>query len=200
LESFGPGAEEPAVVRDARFGPVLLYVGRLGKEKNLEFLLEAFCRLFKQRPDARLIIVGDGPHRAELEQRARDLDCADGVVFVGALAQRELGAYYRGADVFVFSSLTETQGLVLVEALAHGLPVVAVDCPVTRDIVIGDSGAVTAEDADAFAAAVAGLLDEPEERRKARKDAARQVAAPFSIDALVQQLEELYLRALRVAV
>ncbi len=197
LESFGSRSEVPEVVRKARPGSVLLFVGRLGKEKNLDRLLEAFARLLGRRPDAHLIIVGDGPYRAGLEQRAAALGCGGHTTFVGALEQDQLGAYYGSADAFVFTSLTETQGLVLVEAMAVGLPVVAVDCPVTREIVLGDAGVLTADDADAFAVAVDALLNELPERRLARQEAARRAVATFSIEALAQRLEELYLRALR---
>jgi len=195
LETFGLQGEEPALIGQARPGPVLLSVGRLAKEKNLDLLLQSFALLLRARPDAHLILIGDGPQRPELEQRANALGCGDKVSFPGALEQRQLGAYYRGADAFVFTSLTETQGLVLVEALAHGLPVIAVDCPVTRDIVAGGAGALTPQDPSAFSQAVASLVSETHAQRRERKDAARRAAAPFSIDALAQQLEALYLSA-----
>ena len=199
LESFGPQGEPPPAIAAAQ-GPVLLSVGRLGKEKNLDLLLDAFARFAKMRPDARLVVVGDGPHRDELERRAKDLGCAASVTFVGALEQGELGAYYRAAGVFAFTSLTETQGLVIVEALAHGLPVVAVDCPVTAEIVTGDAGMLTADDAEAFARALQSFFDEPRERRAIRGDAARRAAAPFGVDALAERLEGEYERARRDAV
>jgi 1,2-diacylglycerol 3-alpha-glucosyltransferase len=195
LESFGLDTEEPALIRDARPGPVLLSVGRLGKEKNLELVLDAFAVVLEAYPHARLIMIGDGPHRAELERRAAGIGVGSHVTFTGALDQSQLGAYYRGADAFVFSSLTETQGLVLVEAMAHGLPVIAVDCPVTREIVVGDAGTLTADDASQFAAAVIALCAQGPEQRATRRDAARRAAAPFSVDALAEQLEALYLRA-----
>jgi 1,2-diacylglycerol 3-alpha-glucosyltransferase len=194
LESFGPDTPEPSVIREGRPGPIVLSVGRLGKEKNLELLLDAFALTLRAHPTARLIMVGDGPHRPELEQRAEALGAAGRIIFVGALDQAQLGAYYRNADVFLFASLTETQGLVLVEALAHGLPVVAVDCAVTREIIIGDSGILTSDSASALADALAVIVDNPAERAH-RAAAARQAAAPFSIDALAERLETLYVRA-----
>lgn len=197
LESFGPDAEEPAQIQKTRPAPLALSVGRLGKEKNLTFLLESFAILARSRPDARLIMIGDGPQRAELEQQAAALGQGDRVSFAGALEQQQLGAYYRGADAFAFTSLTETQGLVLVEALAHGLPVVAVDCPVTREVVVGDAGVLTSQEHKAFAAALGSVLGEEPKRRAQRKDAARRTAAPYSIDALALQLEAFYLRARR---
>jgi 1,2-diacylglycerol 3-alpha-glucosyltransferase len=90
LESFGLDAPEPALIGQARPGPILLSVGRLGKEKNLDLLLDGFAVLLRTRPDARLIMIGDGPHRAALEQRVATLGCADKVAFTGALEQKQL--------------------------------------------------------------------------------------------------------------
>jgi 1,2-diacylglycerol 3-alpha-glucosyltransferase len=195
LESFGLEAQEPAAIRDARPGPVLLSVGRLATEKNLDLLLDGFAVYVRSQPSARLVMVGDGPHRGDLAKRAAAIGDGANVVFVGALDQSQLGAYYRSADAFVFTSLTETQGLVLVEALTHGLPVVAVDCQVTREIVIGDSGALTPAEPEAFAAGIRSVVDETPERRALRKDAARRAAASFSIDAIAERLEKMYVSA-----
>lgn len=200
LESYGPADVVPAAIANAGEGPVLLSVGRLGKEKNLDLLLEAFAKFTGGWPHARLLIVGDGPHRTELEQRARTLALGDRVVFLGAVEQRDLGPYYRNADLFVFTSITETQGLVIVEALAHGLPVVAVDCPVTREIIVGDAGMLTQEDAAMFAAALDEFLSKSAAQRASHGEAARRAAEPFGVDALAQRLEGLYLRARRNAV
>ena len=194
LERFGPAEDVPGVIRDNQ-GPVLLSVGRLGKEKNLEFLLEAFGVVASAAPHARLIIVGDGTHRGELERRVAASVHAGQITFTGALEQSQLGTYYRNADALVFTSLTETQGLVLVEALAHGLPVVAVDCPVTRECVLGDAGVLVPEQTDVFARAALDLIAEPPEQGAQRTAAARAAAAPYSVDALAGRLEQLYLHA-----
>ncbi len=197
LESFGPGEGEPESIGRAKLGPVLLSVGRLGKEKNLELLLESFNQLLQTHPTAHLIMVGDGPHRGELEALCAALGCSERVTFTGLIGPAHLGAYYRGADAFIFTSLTETQGLVLVEALAHGLPVVAVDCPVTREIVVGDAGRLTAQDPAALAQALVAFLHDLQARPEHFADAARAAAAPYSIDAVAQRLETLYLNARR---
>jgi 1,2-diacylglycerol 3-alpha-glucosyltransferase len=200
LESFGSSTTVPAAIEAARPGPIVLSVGRLGKEKNLDLLFDAFAAFARQQPSARLIVAGDGPYRGELEARARELQVDGIVTFVGALEQRELGQYYRHADVFAFTSLTETQGLVIVEAMAHGLPVVAVDCPVTSEIVRGEAGILTRDNAADFAAALSSFFDEPAQHREIRQSAALHAAAPFGIDAVAKRLEELYLQAQRDAV
>ncbi len=199
LESFGPAGEPPRAIRTAR-GPVLLSVGRLGKEKNLDMMLRGFAAFAAVQPEARLIVIGDGPHREDLERLAQELGVAASVVFVGALAQEELGAYYRHADVFAFTSVTETQGLVIAEALAHGLPVVAVNCPVTAEIVVGKAGILTPDDPQAFAQSLQTFFEEPREERAARAAAAQRAAAPFGVDALAERLEEEYMQARRDAV
>lgn len=152
---------------------VLLYVGRLAPEKNLELLLEAYALLRGRcaRPVA-LVIVGDGPARPALERRA-----PEGTTFTGYLEGEALAEAYAAADLFVFPSHTETFGNVVLEALASGLPVVAPARGGVTDIVRpGRTGElVRAGDAEAFAVAVLELLaDEGQRLRMAA--AARQEA------------------------
>jgi glycosyltransferase involved in cell wall biosynthesis len=140
---------------------MLLSVGRLGREKNVELTLDAFARL--DAAGARLVLVGDGLHREALERRAERLGIAARTTFAGEFPRESLPAVYRSADVFVSTSTSETQGLVLVEALAAGLPVVAVDTPQTRDVLDG-TGTVTAPEAAAVADALRRALAGPLER------------------------------------
>jgi 1,2-diacylglycerol 3-alpha-glucosyltransferase len=102
--------------------------------------------------------------------------------------------------VFAFTSLTETQGLVIVEAMSHGLPVVAVDCPVTKEIVSEAAGMLTPANVSYFAQGLDQFLAEPAEQRAGRRVAARRAAAPFGMDAVAKRLEDLYLQTLRNAV
>lgn len=197
LAAFAGDGKVPRAISALQGHPILLSVGRLAKEKNLDFLVDAFADLLTRLPDARLVFVGDGPYRSELEHRCTDLGCRELVTFVGDLPQAQLGAYYANADCFVFSSKTETQGLVLLEAMAHGLPVIAVDCAVTREVLGGGAGLLSADDPRAFAHAVELFLQEPPERRAARRDDARAAAAPYSSDALAAVLERLYVDAAR---
>jgi 1,2-diacylglycerol 3-alpha-glucosyltransferase len=136
-------------------GKMLLSVGRLGREKNLELALEAFARLGD--PAVRLVIVGDGVHREALERKAARCGVADATTFAREFAREALPDAYASADAFVFTSLSETQGLVLVEALAAGLPIVAVDTPQTRDV-LGGAGMVVPASAPALAAALTRVL------------------------------------------
>lgn len=105
---------------------ILISVGRLGKEKNFSFLIESFSQVARALPRTRLVLVGDGPEKESLQQLAHGLGVLDKVIFTGTLSKEEVVKAYNSAHVFVFASVTETQGLVVGEANASGLPVVAV--------------------------------------------------------------------------
>ena len=114
---------------------VIASLGRLAREKSVDLLLVAFAAAARGDPRLRLLLIGGGPSRAQLATDARESGIADRVLLTGALPRAEALALLKGADLFAFASTTETQGLVVAEALACGLPVVAVDAPGTRDAV-----------------------------------------------------------------
>jgi glycosyltransferase involved in cell wall biosynthesis len=121
---------------------LMLYVGRLAREKNLGVLLEMAALAFAEDPSLRLWLVGDGPFRQECTAIARRLGIGDRVRFVGFVPRYEVDRYYAAADLFVFPSITETQGLVVQEAMMRGLPAVA--------IIGGGAGAAIEEGANGF--------------------------------------------------
>jgi glycosyltransferase involved in cell wall biosynthesis len=143
--------------------PVILNVGRMAHEKNLAFLLEVTAALAPRVPGLLLVMAGEGPARAGLERRARELGVGDSVLWVGYLSrERKLLDCYRAADVFVFASRTETQGLVLLEAMAQRVPVVSTAVLGTRDVLAAGEGAlVSEEDVEEFAGKVLRLLRDP---------------------------------------
>lgn len=145
--------------------PMLLFVGRLAFEKNVEFLLNMLAKLIVQRPDTCLVLAGEGPAEKHLRKLTLQLGLNEHVHFVGYLPRDgQLQALYRAADAFVFASATETQGLVLVEALALGLPVVALAEMGTRDVVREGEGCLIAlNDPQSFAARVLELINHPHE-------------------------------------
>lgn len=153
--------------------PLALFVGRVAGEKNIGFLLQAHARALAQMPDLHLVVAGEGPALAGLRRQARQLGTAERVRFVGYLHRRdELPDCYAAADAFVFASRTETQGLVLLEAMAEGLPVVALPVMGTRDILLPERGAVCApDDPQAFALALVQLLQDPERRQRLSREA-----------------------------
>ncbi len=148
---------------------VLLYVGRLAKEKNVEFLLDALKALRERtRRDPLLVIVGDGPHRGDLENAAAERGLQDRIRWTGGVPHQEVFHYYSAADVFTFASRTETQGLVAAEAMSCGLPVVALKGPGVNDFVTpARGGFLTDPTVDAFLHPLKALLDDPETREEA---------------------------------
>lgn len=146
--------------------PMLLYVGRVAFEKNIDFLLGMAKILSEERPDVLLVVTGEGPAEASLHKLAKALDLEQNVKFIGYLDRNtELNACYQSADVFVFASKSETQGLVLLEAMAQGTPVVAIAELGTASILVEGKGALIAtENTLEFAQKVLQLLIYPEQR------------------------------------
>jgi len=161
-----------------------LVVSRLAKEKNLEAAIAAVGRA--RTPGLRLAIVGDGPHRAALEAFAAACGVADRVRFVGALPREALPDVYASADAFVFPSTTETQGLVIAEAQAAGLRVVAADTPAMRETV-GLGGVVVPAEPAAFAAALDAALAAGRDQ-----SAVHLAQSRFSVETQTRQILDLY--------
>ncbi|HEX5803449.1 MAG TPA: glycosyltransferase [Azospira sp.] len=148
----GDGAAFRAALGIPPERPVALYVGRLAHEKNIEFLIDAVRRARAEVPDLLLLIAGEGPAGETLKQRVDALELNRSVRFVGYLdRQRQLPDCYAAADLFVFASRTETQGLVLIEAMAAGVPVMALSAMGTGDILAPGLGCIVPpDDAAAF--------------------------------------------------
>jgi glycosyltransferase involved in cell wall biosynthesis len=173
--------------------PVALYVGRVAHEKNIDFLLKALTHALWQLPELLLVIAGEGPALASLQRTASSFGLDDHVRFVGYLdRQHELPDCYAAADVFAFASRTETQGLVLLEAMAAGLPVYALAHLGTTSIVEPGLGAIAAPaDPDAFGRGLAELAaDRPRLARMAREG--RRFAQDWSAPERARQLAALY--------
>jgi glycosyltransferase involved in cell wall biosynthesis len=179
--------------------PVLVVVSRVAHEKNLDFLVEVVARVRREIPDVLLVIAGEGPARLHLQSLVARYALERNVLFVGYLQRgAELNDCYRAGDVFVFASRSETQGLVLLEALALGVPVVALAELGTRGIVEPGRGALAApDDVAGFAAAVSALLDDPA-RRAAMSSAAMDFAREWEAGAVARRLNAFY-AALSVA-
>jgi len=160
--SFAPadGAAFRAKYGIAANRPVALFVGRVAFEKNIAFLLRMAVELRRKQADVLLVVAGEGPAEASLKALAKQLNLQDNIQFIGYLDRNtELNACYQMADVFVFASTTETQGLVLLEAMAQGTPVVAVAELGTKSILIEGEGALIApENEAAFAQKVYSVL------------------------------------------
>ena len=181
--------EEMGIAEDA---PVCLYAGRVAAEKNLRFLLDAFGRIHAEEPRAVMVFAGDGPMRAPLERASAELGIANAVRFAGFLDQSRLTDLYKAADLFLFASKTETQGLVLVEAMAGGTPAVAVNALGVRDVVQdGVNGFLVPEDPTALAAKAIEIIGSPELGHELSEGALK-AAEESSVQASTRRLLEIY--------
>lgn len=155
--------------------PLLLYVGRVAMEKNIDFLVDVMPFVLEESPDAVLVIAGEGPAEHHLKRKVSDMGLQSCVKFAGYM--RRDGALqdaYRAADLFVFASRTETQGLVLLEALALGTPVVALGVMGTLDVLKPEGGCVIApENPSGFAEAINQTLNQPERYQQLAEQASR---------------------------
>ena len=189
----GNGARFRAAQELPPHRPLMLYIGRVAHEKNIEFLLRVFAQVRTRVPDALFVIAGEGPARESLRALASRLGLAQDVRFVGYLDRNtELLDCYAAADVFVFASRTETQGLVLLEAMAEGAPVVSTaklgTCSVLKD---GCGALIVAEELEPFAAAAVRVLQDAQ-LRAALAHAGRRYAREWSSLAMARRLLELY--------
>ena len=140
---------------------IIISAGRLAEEKNWVTLLEAFAIAQKTLTNIRLVLLGDGPQAQALHRLAGELEITDRVTFVGKVPFEDIPNYLKAADLFAFASITETQGLVTLEAMAAGLPVVAVDASGTRDILEdGKQGFLTQNDANDLANGIIRLVED----------------------------------------
>jgi 1,2-diacylglycerol 3-alpha-glucosyltransferase len=147
--------------------PMLLFVGRVAHEKNIGFLLEMHVELIKKHPDALLVITGEGPAEESIKHTIEKLGISNQVRMIGYLDRsHELIACYKAADIFVFASKSETQGLVLLEAMAQGTAVVAIAELGTKSILIEGEGVLIAkDDINDFADKVSVLLSDAPKRQ-----------------------------------
>ena len=201
LRRFAPekhSAEERAATRAECGIPegkrVLLNIGRLAKEKNLEKILRVFPDLHRRLPDVQLVIIGEGPLKQTLQEQAETLGVADSVSIVGAKPWEKIDRYYAIGDVFVSASHSETQGLTYIEAAASGLCVCAVDDPCLLGVFRDGVSAVLSGDSDEQLLESLMLSFSPVGGRIRRN--AVEAARPYSTEQFAQRVECCYMTAL----
>lgn len=175
---------------------VLGYLGRVVDAKNMLFLTQAATEFLKQSPDSWFLIVGEGDAEAAVQQQIREADVADRVVMTGSLQGQAVTDAYAAMDVFGFASKTETQGIVLIESLCAGVPVVALDARGARDILLdGETGRILDGEAstEAFAAAIKEL-NQDTKRLDAMRTQSRQRAREFDRKRCAARLLDTYTR------
>jgi 1,2-diacylglycerol 3-alpha-glucosyltransferase len=174
---------------------VMISIGRLSKEKNWKFLLQSAAMAMQNHPKLEVVLLGDGPDRKNLERYAVELEIRNKVHFIGFVPFDEVPNYLRAANFFGFASTTETQGLVTMEAMAAGLPVIAVDASGTRDIVQNEvQGFLVDQDVEAFSKAVDQLLISPELYENFKQEAYAR-SAEFEIIDQAKKLLDVYSQA-----
>jgi glycosyltransferase involved in cell wall biosynthesis len=181
------------IPEDAR---VIGHLGRLAPEKNLGYLAEAVALAMKHDDDAWFLVVGDGPSEADIRKIFEKAGLSGRLVMAGKQTGENLRDAYHAMDLFAFASKSETQGMVMAEAMAAGVPVVALDAPGAREVVQdGENGRLLAEDADkkAFAEAVNGCLGDSDCAEKWRLSAI-ETAKAFSRENSVKKIIALYKR------
>ena len=168
---------------------MLLYVGRISKEKNLDLLSKVYRRLYEKHPRTHLVIVGDGPYLEEMQRQLQDLPCT----FTGVLEGDRLVSAYASADIFVFPSTTDTFGNVVLEAQACGLPVVVSDQGGPRENILPEKTGLVApgNDVEAFVDALHRILSSPQLRKTMGLNA-RHYMEERSFDAAFLQTWESY--------
>ncbi len=172
---------------------VFVYTGRLGPEKNLPFLLRAFKGVAEANPGVRLLLVGDGPERENLEDRVSYMRLNKHVFFAGMVSHDEIPRYLKASDVFVTASVTEVHPLSVIEAMAAGLPVLGIDSPGVGDSVEdGVTGFLASEeDLATFAAKMMRLASEDGLRCEMSANA-KKAAAEYSVDHIGEIMIERY--------
>jgi glycosyltransferase involved in cell wall biosynthesis len=175
---------------------ILLYAGRLAREKNVEFVVQAFKEIAQVRRNAQLVIVGDGPQRKYLENLVQNLKLEHRVTFTGFLQKEVLASWYKAADVFLFASTTETQGMVVLEAMEMGTPVVAVNAMGVKDVVGDNIGGFSSTlNIQEFTAHALKLLENDDLRQRKSMEAIKK-AEKFSTLEMAQKMVSFYTRTI----
>ena len=171
---------------------LLITACRLTKEKNLGFLVRSFAKIKKKSENIKFMIVGDGAVKKDLEKSAEELGIKNSIIFTGLVNRTEIVSLYQASDIFVFSSKTETQGLVAVEAMAAGNPVVAVKASGIEDMVKDkEDGFLTSESEEEFSESVLKIVNDKNLREKISMQA-KINSKRFSIEPWVEKVVELY--------
>ncbi|MBQ9768319.1 MAG: glycosyltransferase family 4 protein [Lachnospiraceae bacterium] len=169
---------------------VILYVGRVAPEKNIEELLRMLPTFFEKHEDARFLVIGSGPALEDLKLVAEQEGMSRQVIFAGAKPWDEIGVYYALGDVFISASQSETQGLTYIEAMAAGLPVVAKKDDCLQDVLTNGENGFAFETEEEFRSGLEAVLyGEKEYRANAKK-----AVEPYSKEVYAKRIEEIYLR------
>ena len=200
LTEFSAGEADKRVLQKYKLDnetQKVLYVGRLDPEKSIEQVVKAFKMASQRLDNVELIIAGDGTAKARLEGLVERLQIKDKVKFLGKVSLPALADIYRAGDVFATASKTETQGLVLVEAAASGLPLVAVDAGAVKEICQNNMNGILCQPDDiaGIASAIEKILSDKQLREKYTKNSL-EIAKQHDINRTLSRFEEIYREAI----
>ena len=181
-------------IKDDEF--VILFVGRMGNEKSVDFLIENHKAILKENKKARLLLIGDGPDIDNLKEITKKNKLEDSVIFAGRVPWENISLYYQIPDVFTTASKTETQGLTVLEAMAASLPVVALDDDAFREVVTNDYNGFLFKDKKGYVDAITKIMKDPELRERLAIQARNTVEA-HSAKYFAEQVLDVYKKALK---
>jgi len=178
---------------------IILFVGRVATEKSIDKIIKALAIIKKRSiSKEKLLIVGNGPAMDELKQLTRTLKVEEDVIFAGTVSYEEIQHYYKMAYVFTITSTTETFGIVTIEALASGVPVLAVKAPGAVDILTdGLDGLLVDDDVEKFADALEKIIKRPELREKLSRGALK-TSEKYNIDTVSERMLNLYREVIKI--
>lgn len=202
LTCFKPGRADKKILAKYKIKPNvprIIYVGRVDPEKSIENVLKAFVLIAKEVPEAHLTIVGDGTDLSKLKELAEDFEIAERVEFPGRVYLPELLELYHSADVFATASETETQGIVLIEAAACGLPLVAVDAGAVKELCQNRKNGVLCKpgDIDEMAHGLKRLLTQKDVQKRYGAESLK-VAKKHDLSRTLKRFEEIYNQAIEL--
>lgn len=200
LSQFGPGKVPERIYRKFKLPkdqPIALYVGRVDPEKSISKVVEAFAGVLEKIPNAVLVIVGDGTDRQHLVDLAKALGIEKSLRFPGRIYPPDVMDIYRAAQVFVTASETETQGIVLIEAAATGLPLVAVDAGAVREICQDKKNGILCQpgNVEELTDAVVKILQDKKLRKK-YGEASQEIAKKHDLSQTLKRFVEIYEEAI----
>jgi 1,2-diacylglycerol 3-alpha-glucosyltransferase len=176
--------------------PILLTVGRMDPEKRLDFIVDAFVKVSERHPTARLVFAGDGSARKGLEEKVSKISAKERIHFLGMVPRADLPDVFHDATVFLSASTTEVHPISVIEAIASGLPMVAVEDEAFEGMIENDrNGYMVKLDVDVFADTIANLLADGGKLKRFGKHSAI-LSEKFSIEGQVKALEKLYVEAI----
>ena len=200
LSSFKPG-KAPAEIYEKYHipedKPIVLYVGRVDPEKQINIVIDAFKKVLENVPEAVLVVTGDGVAKAGLEKQAMELGISDSVLFLGRVMPPELYEIYKVGSLFATASEIETQGIVLIEAVATGLPLVAVDKGAVSEVCKnGENGFLCKpKDVSEIADSITKILSD-RKLQKAFSSRSLEIAKTHDINRTLQRFEEIYMEVI----